>query len=160
PLPRHRGGPLPHPAAPRGRRVLPRPRRRPRALARRHEPHPAAVGGHPVTASHYAAKPWLDLLTEAQRAPVAPAGSLVHALRAAVTTAPDRTFLAYFDGRLGYRETDELSDSVAGHLAERGLERGDRVAIMLQNSPLFVLALLGAWKAGAVVVPVNPMYKS
>jgi len=113
-----------------------------------------------VTASHYAAKPWLDLLTEAQRAPVAPAGSLVHALRAAVTTAPDRTFLAYFDGRLGYRETDELSDSVAGHLAERGLERGDRVAIMLQNSPLFVLALLGAWKAGAVVVPVNPMYKS
>jgi long-chain acyl-CoA synthetase len=34
------------------------------------------------------------------------------------------------------------------------------VAILLQNSPQFVLALLGAWKAGAVVVPVNPMYKS
>jgi long-chain acyl-CoA synthetase len=49
---------------------------------------------------------------------------------------------------------------VAGHLAARGLERGDRVAIMLQNSPHFVLAVLGAWKAGAVVVPVNPMYKS
>ncbi|GAA0650268.1 hypothetical protein GCM10009535_30380 [Streptomyces thermocarboxydovorans] len=113
-----------------------------------------------MTASRYAAKPWLDLLTEAQRAPIAPADSLVHALRAAVTAAPDRTFLAYFDGRLTYRETDELSDSVAGHLAERGLQRGDRVAIMLQNSPLFVLALLGAWKAGAVVVPVNPMYKS
>ncbi len=30
---------------------------------------------------------------------------------------------------------------------------------MLQNSPHYVLALLGAWKAGATVVPVNPMYK-
>ncbi|MFI1420473.1 class I adenylate-forming enzyme family protein [Streptomyces sp. NPDC020731] len=113
-----------------------------------------------MTASRYAAKPWLALLTDAQRAPMEPAGSLVHALRRAVSETPDRTFLAYFDGRLTYREADELSDSVAGHLAARGLERGERVAILLQNSPLFVLALLGAWKAGAVVVPVNPMYKS
>ncbi|MEV6961595.1 AMP-binding protein [Streptomyces sp. NPDC051207] len=104
--------------------------------------------------SRYAAKPWLALLTDA------PAGSLVHALRASAAGAPDRACLAYFDGRLTYREVDALSDSVAGHLAARGLERGDRVAVMLQNSPHFVLAALGAWKAGAVVVPVNPMYKS
>ncbi|MET9484905.1 AMP-binding protein [Streptomyces sp. NPDC006638] len=113
-----------------------------------------------MTASGYAAKPWLHLLTEAQRAPVHPPDSVVHALRAAVARTPDHTALAYFDGRLDYRETDALSDSVAGHLAARGLRRGDRVAIMLQNSPQFVLALLGAWKAGATVVPVNPMYKS
>ncbi|MFF7973024.1 AMP-binding protein [Streptomyces sp. NPDC007905] len=110
--------------------------------------------------SPYAARPWLALLNDAQRAPVHPADSLVHALRGAVAEAPDRTFLAYFDARLSYREVDELSDAVAAHLAERGLERGDRVAVLLQNSPHFVLALLGAWKAGATVVPVNPMYKS
>jgi long-chain acyl-CoA synthetase len=112
-----------------------------------------------VTDSLYAAKPWLALLNEAQKAPSAlrlpgarlPRGRGEH---------PDRTALAYFDGRLSYREVDELSDSVAGYLAARGLERGDRVAILLQNSPHFVLALLGAWKAGAIVVPVNPMYKS
>ncbi|MFI1033105.1 class I adenylate-forming enzyme family protein [Streptomyces sp. NPDC020951] len=114
----------------------------------------------PTPASRYAAKPWLDLLDDAQRAPIDPADSLVHAFRRSVAEAPDRTFLAYFDGRLGYREVDELSDSVAGHLAARGLEPGDRVAVLLQNSPLFVVALLGAWKAGATVVPVNPMYKS
>ncbi|MFF3939440.1 class I adenylate-forming enzyme family protein [Streptomyces phaeofaciens] len=113
-----------------------------------------------MTVSRYAAKPWLALLDDAQRAPIDPADSLVHALRRSAAEAPDRTCLAYFDGRLGYREVDELSDSVAGHLAARGLERGDRVAILLQNSPLFVLALFGAWKAGATVVPVNPMYKS
>ncbi|MFJ4857922.1 class I adenylate-forming enzyme family protein [Streptomyces sp. NPDC088730] len=113
-----------------------------------------------MTESIYAAKPWLPLLSEAQRAPVHPAATLVHAFRDSVARAPDHPALAYFDGRLSYRETDELSDSVAGHLAARGLERGDRVAIMLQNSPHFVLALLGVWKAGATVVPLNPMYKS
>ena len=113
-----------------------------------------------MTDSPYAAKPWVALLNDVQRAPITPLDTLVHALRRAVTEAPDRDFLAYFDGRLTYREVDELSDSVAGYLADRGLERGDRVAVLLQNSPHFVLALLGAWKAGAVVVPVNPMYKS
>ncbi|MFF1442588.1 class I adenylate-forming enzyme family protein [Streptomyces sp. NPDC058295] len=113
-----------------------------------------------VSASRYEAKPWVALLDEAQRAPIDPADSLVHAFRRSVAEAPVRTCLAYFDGRLSYREVDELSDSVAGHLAARGLEPGDRVAVLLQNSPLFVLALLGAWKAGATVVPVNPMYKS
>ncbi|MET8571426.1 AMP-binding protein [Streptomyces sp. NPDC004783] len=113
-----------------------------------------------MTGSRYAAKPWLDLLTDAQKAPADPDPSLVHALRRAAAEAPDRTCLAYFDGRLTYREADELSDSVAGHLAARGLEPGERVAVVLQNSPHFVLAVLGAWKAGAVVVPVNPMYKS
>ncbi|KRD16238.1 MULTISPECIES: class I adenylate-forming enzyme family protein [unclassified Streptomyces] len=111
-------------------------------------------------ASRYAAKPWLALLDDAQRAPIEPADSLVHAFRRSAAEVPDRTCLAYFDGRLSYREVDGLSDSVAGHLAARGLRPGDRVAVLLQNSPLFVLALLGAWKAGATVVPVNPMYKS
>ncbi|RSN43219.1 acyl-CoA synthetase [Streptomyces sp. WAC 04229] len=113
-----------------------------------------------MTGSPYAAKPWLDLLTDAQKAPLDPDASLVHALRRVAAETPDRVFLAYFDGRLTYHEVDRLSDSVAGHLAARGLERGDRVAVVLQNSPHFVLAVLGAWKAGAIVVPVNPMYKS
>ncbi|MFF0746292.1 class I adenylate-forming enzyme family protein [Streptomyces sp. NPDC004111] len=114
----------------------------------------------PAPPSRYADKPWLHLLSDAQRAPVHPAPTLLHAFRESVGRAPDRPALAYFDGRLTYRETDLLSDSVAGHLAAEGLRHGDRVAIMLQNSPHFVLALLGAWKAGATVVPLNPMYKS
>ncbi|WP_405766315.1 class I adenylate-forming enzyme family protein [Streptomyces sp. NBC_01538] len=117
-------------------------------------------GPTPDSGSRYAARPWLDLLDDVQRGPVSPDDSLVHALRRTAAEVPDRTFLAYFDGRLSHREVDELSDSVAGYLVTRGLERGDRVAVLLQNSPLFVLAVLGAWKAGATVVPVNPMYKS
>lgn len=108
----------------------------------------------------YADKPWVEQLTEAQRSVIHPPPSVLHAFRAAAARAPHHPALVYFDGRLGYGETDALSDSVAGHLASRGLARGDRVAIMLQNTPQFVIALLGAWKAGATVVPVNPMYKS
>ncbi|WP_043263663.1 AMP-binding protein [Streptomyces sp. CT34] len=108
----------------------------------------------------YQDKPWLAQLTDAQRAPVQPPPSPLHAFRAAVRRAPERTALAYFDGRLSYAETDALSDGIAAHLAGRGLRRGDRAAVMLQNTPHFVLAVLGVWKAGGVVVPVNPMYKS
>ncbi|RCH65100.1 long-chain fatty acid--CoA ligase [Streptomyces sp. SDr-06] len=110
--------------------------------------------------SIYAARPWLSQLSEAQRAAVDPPETVLHSFRAAVARAPGRTALAYFDGRLSYAETNALSDSVAGHLAARGVVRGDRVALMLQNTPHFVIALLGAWKAGATVVPLNPMYKS
>ncbi|MCX5383373.1 class I adenylate-forming enzyme family protein [Streptomyces sp. NBC_00083] len=110
--------------------------------------------------SIYAAKPWLAQLSAAQRADIDPPGTVLDSFRAAVARAPEHTALAYFDGRLGYREVDELSDSVAGHLAARGLRPGERVALMLQNTPHFVIALLGAWKAGAVVVPLNPMYKA
>ncbi|MFI8854519.1 AMP-binding protein [Streptomyces sp. NPDC053499] len=113
----------------------------------------------PAAAARYEDKPWLAQLTEAQRAPVTPPETVLHAFRAAAREVPDRTALTYFDGRLGYAETDALSDAVAAHLAERGLRKGDRLALMLQNTPHYVLALLGAWKAGAIVVPVNPMYK-
>ncbi|MGW1766235.1 AMP-binding protein, partial [Streptomyces sp. NPDC002073] len=109
--------------------------------------------------SRYAAKPWLGLLSAAQLAPVSPAPSVLRAFRDAVGRAPERVALAYFDGRVSYREADALSDSIAGHLAARGVRAGDRVAVMLQNTPHFVLAVLAAWKAGAIVVPVNPMYR-
>ncbi|MDT3397506.1 AMP-binding protein [Streptomyces sp. B1866] len=112
------------------------------------------------TARGYRDRPWLSLLNQAQRGPVQPPPSVLHAFRDTARAAPDRTALAYFDGRLSYRETDALSDGVAGHLAARGFRPGDRLAVMLQNTPGYVLALLGAWKAGGTVVPVNPMYKA
>ncbi|MFJ4781208.1 class I adenylate-forming enzyme family protein [Streptomyces sp. NPDC088762] len=118
-------------------------------------PQPAAS-----PAAGYAARPWLALLSPAQRAPVEPPPTVLHAFRAAVARAPERTALAYFDGRTSYAEADALSDSLAGHLAARGIRPGDRVAVMLQNTPHYPLAVLAAWKAGAVVVPLNPMYKS
>ncbi|MET8682468.1 AMP-binding protein [Streptomyces sp. NPDC004647] len=112
-----------------------------------------------MSTSIYEAKPWLAQLTDAQRAPVTPPETVLHAFREVVRRTPDAIALAYFDSRLSYGEVDELSDGLAGHLAARGFAHGDRLAVILQNTPQFVLALLGAWKAGGTVVPVNPMYK-
>ncbi|MEU6313521.1 AMP-binding protein, partial [Streptomyces sp. NPDC047014] len=120
---------------------------------------PADEGAYPE-GSAYAAQPWLGLLAPVQRAPVAPPPTVLHAFREAAARAPGHTALAYFDGRIGYAEADALSGSLAGYLAARGVRRGDRVAVMLQNTPHFVLAVLAAWKAGAVVVPLNPMYRA
>lgn len=46
----------------------------------------------------------------------------------------------------------------AAALASLGVGQGDRVALLLPNSPQAVIAQLGAWKAGAIVSPINPLY--
>ena len=61
-----------------------------------------------------------------------------------------------FQGRvLDYAALDRMTDVVAGGLAARGIEPGERVALYCINSDAFVAAYFGILKAGAVVVPVN-----
>jgi long-chain acyl-CoA synthetase len=60
---------------------------------------------------------------------------------------------------LSYGELDELSRDFAAFLSgDLGLERGERVAIMLPNLLQYPVALIGALRAGLVVVNVNPLY--
>jgi long-chain acyl-CoA synthetase len=66
----------------------------------------------------------------------------------------------YFDAALTYADIDRLSDRLAGRLARKGVGRGDRVAIILQNVPQFLIACVAAWKLGAIVVSLNPMYRT
>ncbi len=63
-------------------------------------------------------------------------------------------------GKMSYRELQESVDAFAGGLYALGVRKGDRVAIMLPNSPQFIIAFLGAMKIGAIVVNVNPTYTS
>jgi len=109
--------------------------------------------------SIYDQQPWLALYADQPQ--LTPEFETMTALFAAARDQwPDRTAITYFDGRLTYRELDELSDGLAAHLAARGLGGGDRLALYLQNIPQFAIALLAGWKAGAIVVPLNPMYRS
>src|SRR4051812_36124286 len=105
----------------------------------------------------YADQPWLQFFTEEQRADTDYPPSVLHGFLAAAADRPGHRALAYFDGGLTYRELDALSDGLARHLADRGFAPGDRFAVMLQNVPQFVVALLAAWKAGGAAIPVNPM---
>lgn len=59
---------------------------------------------------------------------------------------------------LTYAQLELRARAFASLLAERGVKRGDVVAIMLPNSVAFVVALFGSWLAGAAVTPVNPTF--
>jgi long-chain acyl-CoA synthetase len=76
---------------------------------------------------------------------------------ASVRRSPDAPAIRYFDGLITLRELDVLSSAFAVGLLDAGVTAGDRVALYLQNIPQFVVAALGAWKAGCIAVPVNPM---
>ncbi len=60
--------------------------------------------------------------------------------------------------RMTYRELDALADRFAAGLQQMGLQKGDRIALYLPNCPQFVIAYYGALRAGAILVPSNPLY--
>ncbi|MHA4850816.1 AMP-binding protein [Rhodococcus sp. MSC1_016] len=110
--------------------------------------------------SWYDDRPWMDRYEErVRRVGDIPARTALDMFESAVVTAGDAPAVRYLGGTLGYREVDQLTDGIAAYLLENGFQRGDRLAIYLQNIPQFVLALIGTWKAGGVVVPLNPMYR-
>lgn len=77
----------------------------------------------------------------------------------AVSKAGERPLIHYFGASLSLSEVDELSNGLAVGLTQLGVRPGDRVAVYLQSVPQFVLVMLAAWKAGAVLVSINPMLK-
>src|SRR6187431_2711509 len=66
--------------------------------------------------------------------------------------------LLFKGATFSYAELESQSDAFAAALAALGIRPGDRVALLLPNCPQFFIAEFGAWKAGAVVVPLNPIY--
>lgn len=61
---------------------------------------------------------------------------------------------------LSYAELDDLSARAAGWLRDRGVEPGDRVGLMLPNLVQFPVLYYAALRAGAIIVPMNPLLKS
>jgi long-chain acyl-CoA synthetase len=59
-----------------------------------------------------------------------------------------------------YRELDEKVNQFAFGLTQQGIGKGDTVALMLGNSPEFIIAYYGTLCAGATVVPVNPAFSA
>jgi long-chain acyl-CoA synthetase len=86
--------------------------------------------------------------------------NLVLGLAEANDMYPDRAAVRLDDLVLTYEELDERSARVAGLLTARGVEPGDRVGLMLANVPQFPMLYYGVLRAGAVVVPMNPLLKA
>src|ERR1700728_1448982 len=110
--------------------------------------------------SVYEERPWLARYRPGTPSDIAVEhASALEMWRSSVERAPDATLIRYFDASFTVREIDQMSDAIAVGLAERGFARGDRVAVFLQNVPAFVLCLLATWKAGGILVSINPMNK-
>ena len=71
---------------------------------------------------------------------------------------PDHTALIYYGTKLTYAQFSHYANCFAFALQRLGVQKGDRVAIALPNIPQYPIAFYGALKAGAIVVPTNPLY--
>ncbi len=85
--------------------------------------------------------------------------SLKHMMEDCFTRFADRTAFVQMGREMSYRQLDELSRGFAAWLQKSaGLKKGDRIAIMLPNVLQYPIALLGALRAGLIVVNTNPLY--
>jgi long-chain acyl-CoA synthetase len=85
-------------------------------------------------------------------------GSLTKFLEEAADRYPDHVALTQGEREISYRELLDLTARAAAALREAGVEKGDRVALMLPNCPEYVIGFFGALRIGATATQVNPLY--
>jgi len=77
----------------------------------------------------------------------------------AVTRHGDDPCVYYFDQELSYGQVDRWADAFAASLQADGFGSGERLGILVQNDPQWLIGLLGCWKAGGIAVSLSPMLK-
>ncbi|MCT9812206.1 long-chain fatty acid--CoA ligase [Acidovorax sp. Be4] len=89
-----------------------------------------------------------------------PATSVWDNLAVSARRYPDKTALVFFGRRQSYGELAAAVERMAAYLHGLGVRAGDRVIVLMQNSPQLALAHYAIMRANAVVVPVNPMNRA
>jgi long-chain acyl-CoA synthetase len=104
-----------------------------------------------------ARKPWLSIYQD--RLSGEPlGGSLTEFLEEAVWKYRDNTALTRGEQKISYGELLDLTETFAAALYEAGVQKGDRVGLMLPNCPEYVVAFFGTMRIGATATQVNPVY--
>ena len=115
-----------------------------------------------VAAGHdelLSARPWVRHYEQGVPAQLdIPDRPLTWLLDQTVSKYPAHTAIIYYGTRLSYARLSSLANRFAAALQKLGIHKGDRVAIALPNIPQYPIAFYGALRAGAVVVPTNPLY--
>lgn len=70
----------------------------------------------------------------------------------------NKTAYYFLDQATTYAELDGAISRFASGLEKLGVKKGDHLALLLGNSPHFIIGLYGAWRLGATVIPINPIY--
>jgi long-chain acyl-CoA synthetase len=104
-------------------------------------------------------RPWLKHYEEGVPKSIDyPRATLPQTLEESASRFPHNTALTFLGRQISYSELNNLADRFAAALQGLGLEKGDRVALLLPNCPQYVAAFYGALRAGCTVVPTNPLY--
>jgi len=89
---------------------------------------------------------------------IAPATNMFYNAEVSARRFPNKPFLVYYDTKVSFAEFHNEAERIAGYLEQRcGVVKGDRVLLLMQNSPQFMIGYYGILRANAVVVPLNPM---
>src|SRR3546814_20330169 len=100
----------------------------------------------------YESRPWLSAYAEGVPADIpAPSETLPEMLAASIRAFPRRPALEFFGAVTTYRQLGEQVDRAAEGLRRLGVRRGDRVALVLPNSPQHVVAFYAALRLGAKI---------
>jgi long-chain acyl-CoA synthetase len=83
---------------------------------------------------------------------------LFYFLEEAARSHPESACTVFKGAKITYKEMNQITDRLAGGLAELGVKKGDRVGIFMPNTPQFVMAYWAVVKVGGVVVATNPLY--
>ncbi len=89
-----------------------------------------------------------------------PDESLWEGFNARAMATPDGTALHFLGRTSTWAELRDAALHLAGGLQQRGVRKGDRVVLFMQNCPQFIIGVHAVWRVGGVVVPVNPMNKA
>ncbi|MEJ2454247.1 MAG: class I adenylate-forming enzyme family protein [Candidatus Thiodiazotropha sp.] len=85
---------------------------------------------------------------------------LVERFRRTISEWHDTVAVSHEDQRVSYGELGRLTANVSAHLLRQGLERGDRVAILVANSANYIAIYYGIWAAGGMTVALNTQAKA
>ncbi|MBD5605314.1 MAG: AMP-binding protein, partial [Candidatus Eremiobacteraeota bacterium] len=87
-----------------------------------------------------------------------PETNLAHNLKTSAERFPHEPAIVYYDTPIAYARLWADVEHLAGYLErDAGVKPGDRVILLMQNSPQFAIAYYAILRANAVVVPLNPM---
>jgi fatty-acyl-CoA synthase len=89
-----------------------------------------------------------------------PATTLWDNLAFSAKRFPHKTALQFLGCALSYQQLTHQAERIAAWLHDKGIQKGDRVLLDMQNCPQLVAAHFGILRANAVVVPVNPMNRA
>ncbi|SDR62663.1 long-chain acyl-CoA synthetase [Rhizobiales bacterium GAS191] len=108
----------------------------------------------------YRDRPWLALYPPGVPAAidVAKLGTIVDLLQDSVRAYAERPAYTSFGSNLSFAEVGRYAGAFSAWLRAQGVEKGDRVALMMPNIFAYPVAMFGVHLAGAAVVNVNPLY--